>query len=145
MKSAFVLLMLIQPLFAETPSPEAMKRAADLAHDRISVLTLKSATFLEAVDAVKKEWEKRRAEWDGETPDATFLYTLTTGFSLSEKLGCYVEVYGFAPQNDTADHRFDGGFTYLISDNFMIDASGGFGITENAPDYYTAFGFSFRL
>ncbi|MGK4566621.1 transporter [Flavobacterium sp. 3HN19-14] len=63
------------------------------------------------------------AEWDGETPDATFLYTLTTGFSLSEKLGCYIEVYGFAPQNDTADHRLDGGFTYLVSDNFMIDVS----------------------
>lgn len=85
------------------------------------------------------------AEWDGETPDATFIYTLTTGFSLSEKMGCYVELYGFAPQNDTADHRFDGGFTYLLSDNVMIDASAGFGITENAPDYYTALGFSFRL
>ncbi|MDI1256927.1 MAG: transporter [Flavobacterium sp.] len=85
------------------------------------------------------------AEWDGETPDATFLYTLTTGFSLSKKMGCYVEVYGFAPQNDSADHRFDGGFTYLLSNNFMIDASGGFGITANAPDYYGAFGFSFRL
>ena len=85
------------------------------------------------------------AEWDGETPDATFIYTLTAGFSLSEKTGCYVEVYGFAPQNDTADHRFDCGFTYLLSNNFMLDASGGFGITENAPDYYTALGFSFRL
>ena len=85
------------------------------------------------------------AEWDGQTPDATFIYTLTTGFSLTEKLGCYAEIYGFAPQNGIADHRFDGGLTYLVSNNFMLDASGGFGITENAPDYYAAFGFSFRL
>lgn len=85
------------------------------------------------------------AEWDGESPEPTFIYTLTGGFSLSEKLGCYIELYGFAPQKDKADHRCDGGFTYLISDNVMIDASGGFGISENAPDYYTALGFSFRL
>lgn len=85
------------------------------------------------------------AEWDGETPEPTFIYTLTTGISLSEKTGCFVELYGFAPQKDTAEHRFDAGFTYLISDNFMIDASGGFGITENAPDYFAAAGFSFRL
>jgi hypothetical protein len=85
------------------------------------------------------------AEWDGETPEPTFIYTLTSGFSLSEKMGCYAEVYGFAPQKDKADHRFDAGFTYLLSNNFMIDASGGFGITENAPDYFTALGFSFRI
>lgn len=85
------------------------------------------------------------AEWDGETPEPEFIYTLTGGFDLSEKVGCYVEVFGFAPQKDVAYHSIDGGFTYLISDNFMIDVSGGFGITENAPDYYTAVGFSFRL
>jgi len=85
------------------------------------------------------------AEWDGETPEPTFIYTLTSGFSLSEKMGCYAEVYGFAPQKDKADHRFDAGFTYLLSNNFMIDASGGFGITANAPDYFTALGFSFRI
>ncbi|HMI06817.1 MAG TPA: transporter [Flavobacterium sp.] len=85
------------------------------------------------------------AEWDGETAEPTFIYTLTTGISLSEKTGCFIEVYGFAPQKDKADHRFDCGFTYLISNNCMVDASGGFGITENAPDYFAAVGFSFRL
>jgi len=85
------------------------------------------------------------AEWDGFTPDATFIYTLTTGLSVTEKLGAYIELYGFAPQNDKADHRFDGGITYLISNNVMIDASGGFGITENAPEYFASLGFSFRI
>jgi hypothetical protein len=85
------------------------------------------------------------AEWDGESPDATFVYTFTTGFSITEKFGIYAEVFGFAPENETAYHSFDGGITYLLSDNAMIDASGGFGLTENAPDYYAALGFSFRL
>lgn len=85
------------------------------------------------------------AEWDGESAEPTFIYTLTMGFSISEKTGAYIEVYGFAPQKAEADHRLDGGFTQLLSDNFMIDVSGGFGITENAPDYFAALGFSFRI
>jgi hypothetical protein len=56
-----------------------------------------------------------------------------------------MESFGFAPQNDKANHNFDGGFTYLINDNFMLDLSSGVGLTNNAPDYYLAFGFSFRL
>lgn len=84
-------------------------------------------------------------EWDGESPQPTFIYTLTSGFSLSKKAGCFAEFYGFAPQKDKAEHRFDTGFTYLVTHNFMLDASGGFGITDNASDYFTAVGFSFRL
>jgi hypothetical protein len=85
------------------------------------------------------------AEWDGDSPEPTFIYTLTSGFELSKKAGCFIEVYGFAPQKDKADHRVDGGFTYLLSNDMMVDASGGFGITQNAPDYFAAVGFSFRL
>lgn len=85
------------------------------------------------------------AEWDGFSPEPTFIYTVATGYSITEKLGSYIELFGFAPQQQTANHSFDGGFTYLISPNFMVDASAGVGITENAPDYYWALGFSFRL
>lgn len=85
------------------------------------------------------------AEWDGFTPDATFIYTITTGFSLSAKWGAYTEVYGFAPESDVAQHSFDGGLTYLLSNDAMLDFSSGFGLTENAPDYFVALGFSFRM
>jgi hypothetical protein len=85
------------------------------------------------------------AEWDGESPEPTYIYTLTTGFSLSPKWGCYAEVYGFAPQRDAADHRIDGGVNYLVRKNILLDLSGGLGLTKNAPPYYVALGFSFRL
>ena len=85
------------------------------------------------------------AEWDGFTPEPTFIYTRTTGYSISDKLGSYIELFGFGPQNDKANHSFDGGLTYLINNNFMLDLSSGVGITNNAPDYYTAIGFSFRI
>lgn len=85
------------------------------------------------------------AEWDGESPEPTFIYTLTSGFELSEKLGSYIELYGFAPQKGNVDHRFDGGLTYLITSNVMVDLSGGVGLTPNAPDYFISTGFSFRF
>lgn len=85
------------------------------------------------------------SEWDGVTPEPTFIYTLTTGCAITEKLGSYIELFGFAPQKQTANHSFDGGITYLITNDFMLDLSSGVGLTELAPDFYCAFGFSFRM
>lgn len=84
-------------------------------------------------------------EWDGENAQPTFIYTITNGFSITDKLGAYFELYGFAPQKDKADHRIDGGITFLAKKNIMLDISGGFGLTKNAPKYYTSLGFSIRL
>jgi hypothetical protein len=84
-------------------------------------------------------------EWDGETAKHTYIYTLTTGFSLTEKLGCYAELYGFISNYEKPDHRCNGGVTYLINNDVMIDLSGGVGITENAPDGYLSLGFSYRF
>ncbi len=85
------------------------------------------------------------AEWNGESAEPTFIYTLTTGYAISEKTGSYVELYGFVPQTSIADHRFDAGLNYLLKKNILIDISGGVGLSENSPDYYAALGFSFRL
>ena len=85
------------------------------------------------------------AEWDGFSAEPTFIYTLTSGYSVSKKIGLYIETFGFAPQKNKANHNFDGGITYLINNNFMLDLSSGFGITKNAPKNYFAFGFSFRM
>ena len=83
-------------------------------------------------------------EWDGFSPSPTYIYTLTTGYSFTETFSSYVELFGYAPNNDSANHNFDGGITYLITDNFMVDLSSGVGLTDNAPQHYVAIGFSFR-
>jgi Putative MetA-pathway of phenol degradation len=84
------------------------------------------------------------AEWDGFSAEPSFLYTVTTGYSITSKIGSYVELFGFAPEKNKANHSFDGGITYLINNNFMLDLSSGIGITSNAPEHYIAVGFSFR-
>ncbi|MDI1317668.1 transporter [Flavobacterium sp.] len=85
------------------------------------------------------------AEWNGIAPNATFIYTVTTGYTFTNKFGSYIELFGFAPEKDKANHSFDGGITYLINNNFMLDLSSGIGITDNAPNHYIAVGFSFRI
>jgi hypothetical protein len=85
------------------------------------------------------------AEWDGDTAEPIFVYTLTTGYALTEKIGGYVELYGFLPQTQKPDHRFDAGFTYLFNPNHQLDLSGGVGISKNAPDYFISVGYSFRF
>lgn len=85
------------------------------------------------------------AEWNGENTKPTFIYTLTTGYSLTEKIGAYIEFYGFVPQIGKADHRFDLGFAYLFNPNHQLDVSGGFGLSAISPEYYFALGYSFRF
>jgi hypothetical protein len=85
------------------------------------------------------------AEWDGIDTKPTFIYTLTTGYSLTEKIGTYVELYGFVTQIRKADHRFDLGLTYLFNPNHQLDVSGGFGLSTISPEYYLTLGYSFRF
>jgi hypothetical protein len=85
------------------------------------------------------------AAWDGETPQSTYLYTLSTGFALSKKWGCYAEFYGFLPQSNKADHRADAGFTYLINNDWIVDISSGVGLSPDSPRYFVAFGVSHRF
>jgi hypothetical protein len=85
------------------------------------------------------------AEWNGETADQNYIYTLTTGISITEKLGFYIELYGFLNKYNNPDHRFDSGLTYLLTNNFIIDFSGGLGLTANAPKNYLSFGISYRF
>lgn len=85
------------------------------------------------------------AEWNGIDKKPTFIYTLTTGYSLNEKIGAYIELYGFVPQIGKADHRLDLGLTYLFNPNHQLDISGGFGLSTISPKCYFALGYSFRF
>lgn len=87
------------------------------------------------------------AEWDGETPRPDFIYSLSLGANVIGGLGIYGELYGSMPQQREEENelRADAGLTYLISDDVIVDVSGGIGITENAPERYVAIGLSYRF
>ncbi|MBL7216812.1 MAG: transporter, partial [Desulfobacteraceae bacterium] len=63
-----------------------------------------------------------------------------------DQLGAFVEAYGSIAMNpsNTPSNAVDGGFTYLILENFQVDISGGKGISEAATDWYVGAGFTYR-
>lgn len=86
-------------------------------------------------------------EWDGENAEPDFLYSLSTGFALTDRLGLYLEGYGSTPQreDDPIELRADAGLTYLIGNDFLLDVSAGKGLTADATEQYVAFGISYRF
>jgi len=85
------------------------------------------------------------AEWDGETPEAAFLYTLSLGYVITPKLGVFIEGYSFFPEEGAADNRVDAGITYKFSPVIQWDISGGVGLSRKSPDSFLSTGISFRL
>ena len=93
-------------------------------------------------------------ERDGETPNTTGIYTLVFGVSPVDKVGVFIELYGFITERDksidlssaTHDHRFNGGVTYSVSQIVQLDVSAGIGLSEaSAIDNFISAGVSFRL
>lgn len=84
------------------------------------------------------------AAWDGNSSNVSYVYTTVLGHSITDKIGCYIELYGAFPESDRANHLLDGGFTYLVSNNIQLDLSGGTGINTD-QDFFISTGISFRL
>lgn len=62
--------------------------------------------------------------------------SLAFGYALTERTGSFVEAFGFAPSgaDREATAFFDGGFTYLVSDDLQVDLRGGIGLSRSRPD-----------
>lgn len=84
------------------------------------------------------------AQWEDDSPEAAYVYTLAYGHSITEKFGVYAELYGDLPENNKANHLWDAGFTYLLSNNVQLDTTVGSSITEG-QDILLSGGISFRL
>jgi hypothetical protein len=85
------------------------------------------------------------ADFEGEHLEPAFLYSLSNGFSINDRTGAFIEIFGFFSKDSEADHQLDAGISYLLSDDSIADLSGGIGLTSSAPQYFIAIGFSFRF
>lgn len=78
-----------------------------------------------------------------EGSNGNFIYTWSLGFSLTEKLGFYFELFGEYQEFETWTYNMSSGFAYLYKENLQFDFSIGSGITERS-NYYNL-GFSWRI
>lgn len=77
-----------------------------------------------------------------------FSASLSLGMGLSERLGSYVEVFGFLPSGERDSSRFiNGGFTYQLSPDFQLDARLGLGLGNDVggPDTFLGLGLARRF
>jgi len=81
--------------------------------------------------------------WDGQKQKLFALYTITSGCSITDDFGAFIELYGFMSKQQ--DHRLNGGFTYTPHKNIMIDLTAGVSIDRKQPSWFNGIGFSFRL
>ncbi|MCC7291825.1 MAG: transporter [Phycisphaerales bacterium] len=73
--------------------------------------------------------------------------SLATYYQFTSNLGGFVEYYGLYPSTRGSDcqHNINFGPVILIEDNFQIDVRAGFGLNEEAPDFFTGIGFCWRF
>ena len=85
--------------------------------------------------------------WSGAEEDdaAIGIYTAVIGMNLSEKIGAFAELYGFLPSEGKNDHRWDGGLTYAVNEDFQLDFSTGVGLSKVSPDFFISLGLSIRM
>ncbi len=72
----------------------------------------------------------------------------TVGYSLTDELSAYTEWFALIPHGaatDRTQHFFNGGFTYLLSDDIQFDIRSGVGLNDAADDYFVGTGLSIRF
>ena len=84
------------------------------------------------------------AAFDGYSDSPSYLYTFVNGFSLTEKLGLFVEFYGDFHIDEYPHHHFDMGFTYAVKPNLQIDILGGVGLTDVSDNGFVGAGLVWR-
>lgn len=72
--------------------------------------------------------------------------SLSLALGICEDWGAYLEYFGFYPNHHGSDaaHTLNGGLTYLVSNDFQIDLRAGFGLNEEADDFFAGLGFAWR-
>ncbi|MBK0403830.1 transporter [Adhaeribacter sp. BT258] len=90
------------------------------------------------------EWEENFNTKTGENYKRFGLYTLGLGYKITETFQIFGEAFGELHQNDM-QQSFDAGLAYKLKPNFQLDAYGGVGLSEEAPDYFVSAGVSYRL
>jgi len=74
---------------------------------------------------------------------ASIDYSITYGFSVSESIGSYLEIFGSQGlSSPESPINIDGGFTYLLDDDTQFDLFAGVGINDEAPDWFIGIGFA---
>ena len=70
----------------------------------------------------------------------------SVGYSLTPKIGVYLDAYAIVPRRGPSSSVADGGFTYLLNNNLQLDLEYGHGLGGGAaPDHFYGGGVAVRF
>jgi hypothetical protein len=86
----------------------------------------------------------------GDQDAYAWLYIVNFGYSLSDKLFTFAELYGGVDVSadaagDQFNPYFDGGFGYFVNNDLQLDVLGGYAANNNVEEYFVSVGLSWRL
>jgi hypothetical protein len=82
--------------------------------------------------------------WDGNNGNTNGFYVISFGISLTDKWGIVAEQYGEFTDRDLVG-KVDAGFSYLVNNDFQLDALGGFGsFGADEDNFFVGVGISIR-
>lgn len=75
-----------------------------------------------------------------------FSGSIALGYGLTERLGSYIEAFGFMPSDEHGPNTsfVNGGLTYLLSDDVQLDMRTGIGLNAVDSSYFVGIGLSRR-
>lgn len=83
-------------------------------------------------------------DYSGNDAQPNWIYVANLSYSISPKVGTFIENYGHFNDNDFWNY-WDAGISYLVNNNLQLDIYGGAGYNQNSLDYFTSIGFAWRL
>ncbi|MGB3774527.1 MAG: transporter [Leeuwenhoekiella sp.] len=101
-------------------------------------------TFSNTLDAQSGITYNLGAQWSGDSSELSYLYTFSYGRTLVGNLSGFAEVYGSLPEDSQGQNSWDAGLSYLINNDFQLDASAGTGF-DTDQDYFVQAGVSYRF
>lgn len=85
------------------------------------------------------------SDWDSEDQEQNLVYSFAPELQIGDKWEAYVELFGYAKNNSHPENVFDADIAYYVSPDCKVDFTTGIGLSKEAPKYFLAAGFSFRL
>ena len=75
-----------------------------------------------------------------------FAGSLSLGYALTERLGSYVELFGFAPEapGSSSVAYANGGFTFGLAEDLQLDLRAGLELASGAPAHFVGVGVAWR-
>jgi hypothetical protein len=121
---------------------------SDLSNDRVEggVILPFSVTLSERVSLGLMAETDFVYDDDSDSHETEFVHTVAAGFTITDRLGAFLEYVGVAGTGGFDYQALAaGGFTHAISDNLQLDAGVRVGLNEAAEDFGVFTGFTTRF